>query len=66
MTSVLQEFTEEQRAKILAMRHDPDLYRKLTDSIAPTVFGHDEVKRGVLLMLFGGVHKTTLEGIRYG
>ncbi len=24
--------------------------------------GNDEVKRGVLLMLFGGVAKTTLEG----
>lgn len=26
--------------------------------------GHDEVKRGILLMLFGGVHKSTLEGIK--
>ena len=24
--------------------------------------GNDEVKRGILLMLFGGVHKVTLEG----
>ena len=24
--------------------------------------GHDEIKRGVLLMLFGGVHKTTVSG----
>ena len=24
--------------------------------------GHDEIKRGVLLMLFGGVHKTSLGG----
>jgi DNA replication licensing factor MCM6 len=27
------------------------------------VIGHDEVKRGILLMLFGGVHKKTPEGI---
>ncbi len=26
------------------------------------VAGNDEVKRGVLLMLFGGVAKTTMEG----
>lgn len=26
--------------------------------------GNDEVKRGVLLMLFGGVAKTTIEGTR--
>lgn len=64
MQSVLNEFTQEQRNKILSMRHDPELYRKLTDSITPTVFGHEEVKRGVLLMLFGGVHKSTLDGIK--
>ena len=61
--SVLSEFTEEERNKILAMKHDPDLYSKITESIAPTVYGHKEVKAGVLLMLFGGVHKQTLEGI---
>lgn len=26
--------------------------------------GHDEIKRGILLMLFGGVHKDTVDGIR--
>jgi len=36
----------------------------MVESIAPTTFGHKEVKRGVLLMLLGGVHKTTQEGIR--
>lgn len=37
---------------------------QLADSIAPTTFGHQEIKRGILLMLLGGVHKTTSEGIR--
>jgi DNA replication licensing factor MCM6 len=36
----------------------------MVESIAPTTFGHKEVKRGILLMLLGGVHKTTLEGMR--
>ena len=61
--SVVAEMTEEERQEILDMKSDPHLYKKLCDSIAPTVFGHDEVKRGVLLMLFGGVHKRTIEGI---
>ncbi|EDQ89507.1 uncharacterized protein MONBRDRAFT_25214 [Monosiga brevicollis MX1] len=71
--SIVAEFTEEERQKVLQMKEDPDLYRKMVDSICPSVFGeplplnhdkrHDEVKRGVLLMLFGGVHKTTPEGI---
>jgi DNA replication licensing factor MCM6 len=36
----------------------------MVDSIAPTTFGHLEVKRGILLQLLGGIHKTTAEGIR--
>ena len=45
------------------MASDSALYRKLVLSVAPAVFGHDDVKRAVLLMLFGGVHKRTHEGI---
>jgi DNA replication licensing factor MCM6 len=36
----------------------------MVESIAPRTFGHLEVKRGILLQLLGGVHKTTTEGIR--
>lgn len=46
------------------MKGMPKLYDKLADSIAPSTFGHQEVKRGILLMLLSGVHKTTSEGIR--
>ena len=31
-------------------------------NIVPPSPGNDEVKRGILLMLFGGVAKTTMEG----
>ena len=36
----------------------------MVESICPNTFGHREVKRGILLMLLGGVHKTTAEGIK--
>ncbi|KAL1919746.1 uncharacterized protein VTP21DRAFT_1677 [Calcarisporiella thermophila] len=36
---------------------------KLVNSIAPTVFGHEIIKKGILLQLMGGVHKQTPEGI---
>jgi DNA replication licensing factor MCM6 len=36
----------------------------MVDSIAPTTFGHREVEKGILLMLLGGVHKTTSDGIK--
>ncbi|KAJ6229453.1 intein-containing DNA replication licensing factor mcm6 precursor [Anaeramoeba flamelloides] len=61
---VLEQFTEEEKEEILTMKNEPKLYSKLANSIAPTVFGHEEIKRGILLMLFGGVHKTANDGIR--
>lgn len=45
------------------MRNVPDFFNKMVDSIAPTVFGHQDIKRAILLMLLGGVHKLTHEGI---
>ncbi len=41
---------------------DKNLYKNLIQSMFPTVHGNDKVKRGIMLMLFGGVPKTTLEG----
>ena len=55
--------TEEEADEVNRMRGDPDLYGKLVNSVAPAVYGHADVKRAVLLMLFGGVHKRTEEGI---
>jgi DNA replication licensing factor MCM6 len=37
-------------------------YQDLISSIAPTIFGHERIKEGLLLQLLGGVHKTTPEG----
>jgi DNA replication licensing factor MCM6 len=61
---VAMEMTAAQRAEFRAMRNSPRLYEQMVDSIAPTTFGHREVKKGVLLMLLGGVHKTTPDGIK--
>jgi DNA replication licensing factor MCM6 len=60
---VLAQFSDSEKELLYRMRHEPHLYRKLARSIAPAIFGHEEVKKGILLMLFGGVHKTTPEGI---
>ncbi|EIE90035.1 hypothetical protein RO3G_14746 [Rhizopus delemar RA 99-880] len=45
------------------VRLGPRLYNKLVGSIAPSVFGHETVKKGVLLQMLGGVHKVTPEGM---
>lgn len=46
------------------MVKDEHIYDKLVRSIAPAVFGHEVIKKGILLQMLGGVHKTTVEGIK--
>lgn len=46
------------------MVKDDHIYDKLVRSIAPAVFGHESVKKGILLQMLGGVHKSTVEGIQ--
>lgn len=61
---VLAQFTTEQREELEEMRRDRALYDRMAESVAPNVFGHVDVKRAVLLMLLGGVQKSTKEGIK--
>ncbi|KAH0898995.1 LOW QUALITY PROTEIN: hypothetical protein HID58_048563 [Brassica napus] len=59
-----QQFTGEELYEIQLMKKTPDYFNKLVGSMAPTVFRHQDIKRAILLMLLGGVHKTTThEGI---
>nr|KAJ0212290.1 hypothetical protein LSAT_V11C400209470 [Lactuca sativa] len=54
---------EEELDEVNQMIKTPDFFNKLVDSMAPTVFGHQDIKRAILLMLLGGVHMFTHEGI---
>jgi len=60
----LKQFSIQERHMVMNMKDQDDLFLKLSKSIAPSVFGHIDVKKGVLLQLFGGVHKSTPEGIK--
>lgn len=46
------------REEMEALAARPDIYRYLVDSLAPSVWGMDDVKRGILCQLFGGLRKT--------
>lgn len=50
-----------ERQEIILMKRNNRLYEDLAKSLAPGVYGHEDVKRAVLLMLLGGVHKETAE-----
>lgn len=43
----------------------PDIYDVLSRSIAPSIFELDDIKKGILLQLFGGTNKTFKKGGRY-
>jgi len=53
--NVMDSFSPSEKEQILQLKKSPNVYETLAMSIAPSVHGHEEVKRGVLLMLFGGV-----------
>lgn len=37
---------------------EDDFYEKLASSIAPEIFGHEDVKKALLLLMVGGVDKS--------
>jgi len=43
------------------MKGNGQIYEHLAKSLAPGVFGHLDIKKAILLMLLGGVHKQTIE-----
>jgi DNA replication licensing factor MCM6 len=43
------------------MAQRPTICSDLANSVCPAVYGHEAVKTAILLMLLGGVHKTTKE-----
>lgn len=58
------EMTPEIQAQIADMQRDPALYNKLAQSIAPEIYGHQDVKKALLLLLVGGVTKTMGDGMK--
>lgn len=44
---------------LMTMRNDPLLIEKFKRSFAPHVYGHDDIKLGIILQLLGGMSKRT-------
>jgi DNA replication licensing factor MCM6 len=55
-------FTPEELDKIHRMAKDKKIYENIVQSLFPSIYGNDEIKRGIVLQLFGGVAKNTKEG----
>ncbi|RFU31335.1 hypothetical protein B7463_g5024, partial [Scytalidium lignicola] len=54
--------TEEEEDKIKATAARPDIYELLSRSLAPSIFEMDDVKKGILLQMFGGTNKSFEKG----
>lgn len=47
---------------ILALSQDPEIIDKITKSIAPSIYGYEDIKKAIALQLFSGVRKDLPDG----
>uniref|UniRef100_A0A183SWJ1 DNA replication licensing factor MCM7 n=1 Tax=Schistocephalus solidus TaxID=70667 RepID=A0A183SWJ1_SCHSO len=59
--SVLESAPTEEEVERLS---DPDMYTLMAQSVAPEIYGHEDVKKALLLLLVGGVELKPQAGLR--
>ncbi|RAK71206.1 MCM DNA helicase complex subunit MCM6 [Aspergillus fijiensis CBS 313.89] len=57
--ALLQSLTPYEVQDLKKLVHSEYIYARLIDSIAPMIYGHRQIKKGILLQLIGGVSKNT-------
>ncbi len=58
------EITEEDLKQIEELSKSPYIIKKIRDSLAPSIYGHDLVKEAIATLLFGGSEKKTPDGLK--
>ncbi len=56
--------TREDEERIRALARDPWIRKRIVASIAPSIYGHWDIKEAIALALFGGVPKVRPDGTR--
>ncbi len=56
------EISEKDEEEILELSKDPEVFNKLANSITPSVWGYTEIKKALVLQLFGGILKIHEDG----
>ncbi|KAJ2160128.1 minichromosome maintenance protein 5 [Coemansia sp. RSA 552] len=57
-------FTAAEEQEFVALSRTPGIYQKFANSIAPSIYGNEDIKRAVTCLLFGGSKKTLPDGMR--
>ncbi|KAL7753886.1 minichromosome maintenance protein 5 [Sorochytrium milnesiophthora] len=57
-------FSEQEEEEFMTMARRPDFYQEFTAGIAPSIFGHEDVKKAVACLLMGGSKKRLPDGMR--
>jgi len=58
------EITPEEEEEIIKLSKDPKIYEKVIRSIAPSIYGYEDVKEALALQLMSGVPKNLPDGAR--
>jgi DNA replication licensing factor MCM6 len=57
--ALLQTFTPAEVQELKQLVESEHVYQRLVNSLAPMIYGHQSIKKGLLLQLIGGVSKNT-------
>ena len=57
-------FSPEEEEEYGAMARSQDFYDRFASSIAPSIFGNDDIKKAIACLLFGGSKKILPDGMR--
>ena len=57
-------FTAEEEEEFIALARETDIYGKIARSIAPSIYGNDDMKRAIACQLMGGARKRLPDGMR--
>ena len=56
------DISEEDERQIQELAADENVFEKFAESIAPSIYGYEEIKKSLVLQLFGGIKKKRSDG----
>lgn len=58
------ELVGDEEEQIVRLADDGDIYNKLARSLAPEIYGHEDIKKALLLLLVGAPHRKLKDGMK--